>query len=234
MEGIVSGDYYSKPCNCSKPFHGLCNKEGAPKGEVSLCRESTVVYKATCKLCDSKYIGNSSRQCKSRQQEHAGSVVDYVNDNKKSTAFAEHFGEHCKELGMTEIDRDHVRAMVEYEIVWVGDRISAAKSFGKRTCRLCMKERLAILELSEKNPKKMINSRNELYGACRHGSSLKVIKKTESKFHRYRRIVEPVKHSSTDEGIKSQKGSGLGDLDYLEPYRIGTSGVKAIPNPYEN
>ena len=81
---------------------------------------------------------------------------------------------------------------------------------------------------------KMINSRNELYGACRHGSSLKVIKKTESKFHRYRRIVEPVKHSSTDEGIKSQKGSGLGDLDYLEPYRIGTNGIKAIPNPYEN
>ena len=63
---------------------------------------------------------------------------------------------------------------------------------------------------------------------------LSIIKKTESKFHRYRRIVEPVKHSSTDEGIKSQKGSGLGDLDYLEPYRIGTSGVKAIPNPYEN
>ena len=38
------------------------------------------------------------------------------------------------------IDRDHVRAMVEYEIVWVGDRISAAKSFGKWTCRLCVHE----------------------------------------------------------------------------------------------
>jgi hypothetical protein len=43
-----------------------------------------------------------------------------------------------------------------------------------------------------------------------------------------------VKHSSTDEGTKSQKGSGLGDLDYLEPYRIGTSNIKAVPNPYEN
>ena len=32
VDGIVSGDYYSKPCNCSKPFHGLCNKEGAPRG----------------------------------------------------------------------------------------------------------------------------------------------------------------------------------------------------------
>ena len=77
---------------------------------------------------------------------------------------------------------------------------------------------------------------NELHGACCcHGSSLKVIKKTESKFNRYRRIVEPVKHSSTDEGMKSQKGSGLEALDYLEPYRIGTtSSIKEIPNPYEN
>ena len=47
-------------------------------------------------------------------------------------------GEHCKELGMTEINRDHVRAMVEHEMLWVGDCVSAAKSFGKRTCRLCM------------------------------------------------------------------------------------------------
>ena len=77
----------------------------------------------------------------------------------------------------------------------------------------------------------MINSRNELYGACRHGSSLKVIKKTELKFHRCQRIVESVKHSSTDEGMKSQKGSGLEGLDYLEPYRIGTSGIKEIPIP---
>ena len=86
--------------------------------------------------------------------------------DKKSTAFAEHFGEHFKELGMKGIDGDHVRAVVECETVWVGERVCAAKSFGKRTCRLCMKERLAMLELSETNPKKMINSRNKLYGAC--------------------------------------------------------------------
>ena len=42
-------------------------------------------------------------------------------------------------------------------------------------------------------------------------------------------LVEPVKHSSTDEGTKSQKGSGLGGLDYLEPCGIGASGIKEIP-----
>ena len=53
------------------------------------------------------YVGNSPRQCKIRQQEHAASVVEYVNDDKKSTAFAEHLGEHFKEeLGMKGIGRD--------------------------------------------------------------------------------------------------------------------------------
>jgi hypothetical protein len=62
--------------------HGLCNKEGAPNGEASNCREATVVYKATCKICDCSYVGNSSRQCKTRQQEHVTSVVEYVNNDK--------------------------------------------------------------------------------------------------------------------------------------------------------
>ena len=54
---------------------------------------------------------------------------------------------------------------------------------------VCMKERLAILELSETNPKEMINWRNEVYGACRHGSFLKRSSRrlNESKFHRCRR-----------------------------------------------
>ena len=37
-------------------------------------------------------------------------MVEYVNKNKKSTAFAEHFGEHFKELGIKDIDQDQVRA----------------------------------------------------------------------------------------------------------------------------
>ena len=34
--------------------------------------------------------------------------------------------------------------------------------------------------------------------------------------------------------MKSQKGLGLEGLDYLEPYRIGTSGIREIPNPCKN
>ena len=48
-------------------------------------------------------------------------MVDYVNKDKKSTAFAEHFGEHLKDLGVSNVDRDHVRAMVEHKVAWVGE-----------------------------------------------------------------------------------------------------------------
>ena len=102
------------------------------------------------------------------------------------------------------------RAMFGCKIIWRGNIISCMKSFGKRNCKLCMKERMAILEMIEKNPKKLINSRSELYGGCRHNTA----------FHRYD-ICSPVEHPSTDEG-ESQKES-----------RRKRSNVRAIPNPNE-
>ena len=49
------------------------------------------------------------------------------------------------------------------------------KTFGKPTCGLCMKEKINILQTIRRNPKIIINTQNELYGACRHNT----------KFHRY-------------------------------------------------
>ena len=40
--------------------------------------------------------------------------------------------------------------------------ISCMKSFNKRTCKLCMKERMAMLEMVENNPKQLIDSRPEI------------------------------------------------------------------------
>ena len=65
------------------------------------------------------------------------------------------------------------------------------KTFGGLNCALCMKERLHILNGLEKDKtakkKLLINSSNELYGACRH----------KPDFHRYQ-ICQPV---STDEEL---------------------------------
>ena len=71
------------------------------------------------------------------------------------------------------------------------------KTFGKLNCTLCMNERLEILKAKGMDKflknKKMINSSNEIYGACRH----------KPKFHRYA-LSTP---SSTDEGLTSPKRS---------------------------
>ena len=68
------------------------------------------------------------------------------------------------------------------------------KSFGKRTCVLCMKERLEILKRSKENPEQLINSRGEIYGACRH----------KTKFHRFKSSNTK---ASTGMTARSQKES---------------------------
>ena len=79
------------------------------------------------------------------------------------------------------------------KILWKGNPISCSKSFGKLNCSLCMKERLLILKaLGDKKEKRLINSNNELYGACRH----------KSKFHRYTNTT----NSNTDDGINPERG----------------------------
>ena len=53
------------------------------------------------------------------------------------------------------------------------------RGFGKATCKLCMKERLSILRNLRTKQDSIINSRTELYGACRH----------KTKFHRYENSI---------------------------------------------
>ena len=101
-----------------------------------------------------------------------------------------------KEQGIKKASNSMVRAMVKMKIIWKGNIISCMKSFNKRTCKLCMKERMLILEGMEENPKKLINTRAEIYGGCKHKTA----------FHRFKNIYTPVEQSSTDDGI-SQKES---------------------------
>ena len=71
------------------------------------------------------------------------------------------------------------------------------KTFGKLNCSLCMKERLSIIKAlkvdKNLNTRNVINSNNEIYGACRH----------KPKFHRYACL----QITSTDEGLKSPERS---------------------------
>ena len=65
------------------------------------------------------------------------------------------------------VERSCTSTMFKVEILWKGNIISCMKSFGKRNCKLCMKERMAILNMWDNEPEKLINSRSEIFGGCR-------------------------------------------------------------------
>jgi hypothetical protein len=186
---------------------GACSKNT----DVSDCRKCCIIYEAECKLCNMVYRGTTQNKNKKRQNQHFGDVKKLVEDGIKSDSFAEHFAKHFKEQGIKKASNSMVRAMVKMKIIWKGNIISCMKSFNKRTCKLCMKERMLILEGMEENPKKLINTRAEIYGGCKHKTA----------FHRFKNIYTPVEQSSTDDGI-SQKES-----------ITKRSNQKAKVNPYE-
>ena len=101
MEGIESQDYITRDCNCNvrTKINGECIYK-------SKCRQSIVVYKATCKCCGKFYIGNTQNKVKDRIYAHLNETRLLVRKGIKSDTFASHFASHflnndllCKEVG---------------------------------------------------------------------------------------------------------------------------------------
>ena len=172
MEHIGSKDFERRECNCTtaSKVDGVCIYGGN-------CRESMVIYKATCKETGKFYVGCTQQKVKKRFDGHFTEVCGFVNKGILSDSFARHFGAVLKkkQIEGEKVTRKDVRKIVRIETLWKGNPISCMKSFGKMTCSLCMKERLYILRAMRKEPGKLINSSNEIYGACRH----------LTRFHRY-------------------------------------------------
>jgi hypothetical protein len=99
-----------------------------------------VVYKATCKICDESYIGQTQQKLKDRMGQHLNDMKKLVTKGIKSDSFVSHFTYHCKK-GVKPTS-DELRKMMKVKIIWQGNVIS---SFGKLNCFLCMQERIKIL-----------------------------------------------------------------------------------------
>jgi hypothetical protein len=69
-----------------------------------------------------------------------------------------------------------LRDEITYSILWQGDPFSCSKLFGKLACKLCKKERVALLRHSWSDGVNMLNDRSEIHGSCRH----------TARFHRLR------------------------------------------------
>jgi len=148
-------------CNC------------APKSKVNdeciyggMCNEKVVVYKATCKCCSMYYLGCTQNSPKNRFTQHLNQVKNLIEKGKRTTSFADHFASHFQNTNQVTIGE--IREIVTVEIVWKGNPIGCMKTFGKKTCALCMRERLAIIDSFRWDRKKLINSNSEIYGACQH------------------------------------------------------------------
>ena len=180
----------SWPCNCN----GGKVDDKCPYG--GKCRETTLVYKVTCTVCDKQYIGNTQQTLKERMNGHYQDVRYLVKIGKHSDSFAKHFAEHfvkgeapLKKGDIGKICAGDVRNICKFDIIWKGDPIAVSKGFKTRSCRLCQSERKAILKAIWEEPERVINSSNEIHGACRHNP----------KFHRL------MMNASTDERGKREK-----------------------------
>ena len=178
---VVSQDFETLECNCRTGFLNKC-------GYNNLCRKSIVVYKIECKVTSKVYIGNTQQYLKKRMQQHFNDVKKLHNQGIKSDSYAKHFAEQLSNF--EDISPTLQRSNIRCSILWQGNPINVVKTFGTSNCALCNKERIEILKQSKKDPKSLINSCNEIYGACRH----------HPKFHRYKS-----RSPSTDESIEDER-----------------------------
>ena len=178
-DGLLSLDLMDRPCNCNKnsrcPTTGLC----AYKGN---CRRKCIVYEVTCKLCNNCYVGNTQQTFKDRMNGHFNDVQKLVCKKVQSDSFARHFAKHFT----TKPSPKKLRDILDFEVLWAANPISAVRSFGKLSCSLCMAERLKILSYTKNKTKNLMNACSEIYGACRH----------KPRFHRF---------PSTDERIERER-----------------------------
>jgi len=188
MTGINSEDFIDRDCNCNATT--LVDGKCAFNGE---CRKCILVYKATCKICDKFYIGNTQQLLKKRMGQHFSETRRQINTSKSSDSFSAHFSSHFQRND-TSINVQHIRRIVNMKILWQGNAISCMKSFCTNGCSLCMKERLTILDMMKKQPDMIINTNNELFGACRH----------KTRFHKYTNTNNP----RTDDEPSSERALG--------------------------
>mgnify|MGYP001787478984 FL=1 len=186
-EGIGSIDFEILPCNCrTGERNGACNYN-------NICRKSIVVYKVECNNTGKIYIGNTQQHFKNRMKAHFCDVQQLINKGVKSDSYARHFATQFDPMLYPDSNPTpaNQRKGITCSIIWQGNPISVAKTFATKNCALCAKERVAILKQHKSNPQLLINSNNEIYGACRH----------HPKFHRYVKQTP----SSTDESTNDER-----------------------------
>jgi hypothetical protein len=156
MKNVESEDYRDRPCNC--PGRG-CRYE-------NVCRKALIVYKVTIPSTGKYYIGATSQTLKKRVAGHLQSARQFLRNGTRSRTLAIHLAQmwqrSSNSIPSAGMLRDELSCSMQ------GDPISCSKTFGKLSCKLCRKERVALLWHSWMGESNMLNDRSELHGSCRH------------------------------------------------------------------
>ena len=75
--------------------------------------------------------------------------VGAKNNNKnyqKDDSFSRHFSTYCSDCTNSNQVRTKLKGILDVNILWQGERIQCMKTARTRDCRICMKERMTIMQ----------------------------------------------------------------------------------------
>ena len=112
-KNVGSLDFDTLPCNCNTrtKVDGDCPYN-------NLCRNSIVVYKATCDITKKFYIGCTQQKLKTRMTQHFNETVSSANKGLSSDSFAKHFALQAIKEGKTTAKDVRDRTSLEIPVAW--------------------------------------------------------------------------------------------------------------------
>jgi hypothetical protein len=115
------------------------------------------------------YIGATSQTLKKWVAGHLPSAHQFLRNGTCSSTLAIHLVQMWQQSSDSIPSAGMVlRDELFCSILWQGDPFSCSKTFCNLSCKLCQKERVALLQHSWMDESNMLNDRSELHGCCRH------------------------------------------------------------------
>jgi hypothetical protein len=145
-----------------------CNFPGRGCRYGNVCRKALIVYKVTIPRTGKYYIGATSQTLKKRVAGHLQSARQFLRNGTRSSTLAIRLAQMWQRSSDSIPSAGMLCDELSCSILWQGDPFSCSKTFGKLSCKLCQKERVALLRHSCMDESNMLNDRSELHGSCHH------------------------------------------------------------------
>ena len=208
MKGIFDFNMRDRGCNCNISTlrsDKTCLFEGK-------CRKSMVIYELYCKNTGKSYYGKTQQYLKTRTMQHVYDVWKIIATGRKkfgmswygsggykrADSFSKHFAEQCRTCNNYNEVRAKMKLIMTPSILWQGDRTLCMKSARTMQCKICMVERITIMQQMKAEKRKVINDNSDIFSSC----------KCKSQFHTFFRNVTTIstlRTRSTQKEVNSTK-----------------------------